>query len=42
MFVLDLQKCSDIPVRPVEDPDFRRRRCFGNAQAINERPCVEV
>ena len=36
------KKCSDIPGRLVEDPDFRCRRCVGNAQAINRRPCVEV
>ena len=36
------KKCSDIPDRLVEDPDFRCRRCIGNARAINGRPCVEV
>ena len=29
------QKCSDIPGRLVEDPDFRCR-CLGNAQAVIE------
>ena len=28
------KKCSD--------PDFRCRRCLGNAQATDGRPCVEV
>ena len=37
-----LKKCSDIPVRLVEDPDFRCRRCLGNAQEIDGRPCVEI
>ena len=36
------KKCSDIPGRLVEDTDFGCRRCLGNAQAIDERPCVEV
>ena len=36
------KKCSDIPGRLVEDPDFSCRRCLGNAQAIDVRPCVEV
>ena len=36
------KKCSDIPGRLVEDPDFRCRRCLGNARAIDGRPCVEV
>ena len=34
--------CSDIPGRLVEDPDFRCRRCLGNAWPIEGRPCVEV
>ena len=29
------KKCSDIPVRLVEDPDFRCRRCLGNTRAID-------
>ena len=33
-----LKKCSDIPCRLVEDPDFRRRRHLGNAWAIDGRP----
>ena len=37
-----LTKCSDITGRLVEDPDFRYRRCLGNAGAIDERPCIEV
>ena len=36
------KKCSSIPGRLVEDPDFRCRRCLGNARAINGRPCVEA
>ena len=36
------KKGSNIPVRLVEDLDFRCRRCLGNAQAIDGRPCVEV
>ena len=36
------KKCSDIPGRLVENPDFRCRRCLGNARAIDGRPCVEV
>ena len=36
------QKCSNIPGRLVEDPDFRCRRCLGYARAIDGRPCVEV
>ena len=36
------KKCSDIPHRLVEDPGFRCRRCLGNAQAIDRRPCVKV
>ena len=32
----------DVPGQLVEDPDFRCRRCLGNAQAIYGRPCVEV
>ena len=36
------KKCSNIPSRLVEDPDFRCRRCLGNAQAIDGRPCVKV
>ena len=36
------KKCSDIPVRLVEDPDFRCRRCLGNAQEIDGRPCVKI
>ena len=36
------KKCSDIPRRLVEDPDFRCRRCLGNARAIGKRPCVDV
>ena len=35
------KKCSDIPGRLVEDPHFRCRRCLGNAQAIDGRPCIE-
>ena len=30
------------PGRVVKDPDFRFRRCLGNGQAIDRRPCVEV
>ena len=40
MFILGSQK--DIPVRVVKDPDFRCKRCFGNAWAIDGKPCVEV
>ena len=36
------KKCSDIPGRLVEDPDFGCRRCLGNAQAIDGRPCADV
>ena len=36
------KKCSDIPGTLVKDPDFRCRRCFGNAQAIDGRSCAEV
>ena len=36
------KKCSNIPGRIVEDPVFRCRRCLGNVQAIDGRPCVEV
>ena len=36
------KKCSDIPGRLAEDPDFRCRRCLGNAQAIDGRSYVEV
>ena len=36
------KKCSDITSRLVEDPDFRCRRCLGNARAIDGKPCVEV
>ena len=36
------KKCSSIPGRLVEDPDFRCRRCLGNAQAIDGRSCVEA
>ena len=36
------RKCSDILGRLIEDPDLRRRRCLGNARAIDGRPCVEV
>ena len=36
------KKCSNIPGRIVEDPDFRCRRCLGNAWEIDGRPCVEV
>ena len=32
------KKCSDIPGRLVEDPDFRCRRYLGNARAIDGRP----
>ena len=35
------KKCSDIPGRLVEDPDFRCR-CLGNAWPIDGRPFVEV
>ena len=35
------KKCSDIPGRLIEDPDFRCRRRLGNARAIDGRPCVE-
>ena len=34
------KKCSDTPDRIVKDPDFRCRRCLGNARAIDGRPCV--
>ena len=30
------------PGRPVEDPNFRFRRCLGNPQAIDGRPGVKV
>ena len=36
------KKCSDIPSRLVEDPNFRFRRYLGNARGIDGRPCVEV
>ena len=36
------KKCSDIPGRLVEDPDFRCRRCLGDTRAIDGRPYVEV
>ena len=36
------KKCSGIPGRLVEDPDFRCRRCLDNARAVDGRPCVEV
>ena len=36
------KKCSDFPSRLLEDSDFRCRRCLDNAQAIDERPHVEV
>ena len=36
------KKRSDIPGRLVKGPDFRCRRCLGNARAIDGRPCVEV
>ena len=36
------KKCSDIPGRLVEDPDFRCRRCLGSARLIDGRPFVEV
>ena len=36
------KKCSDIPGRLVENPDFRCRRYLGNTLAIDGRPCVEV
>ena len=36
------KRCSDIPGRLVEDPDFRCRRCLGNAWVIDGRPCVEL
>ena len=42
MFVLGSQKVFCIPGILVEDPDFRCRRCLGNARAIDGRPCVEV
>ena len=35
------KKCSDIPGRLVEKPDFRCR-CLCSARAIDGRPCVEV
>ena len=34
------KKCPDIPGRLIEVPNFRCRRCAGNAQAIDGRPCV--
>ena len=34
-------KCSNIPGRLDEDPDFRCR-CLGNTWAIDGRPCVQV
>ena len=37
-----LNTLSHIPGRLVEDPNFRCRRRFGNARAIDGRPCVEV
>ena len=36
------KKCSDIQGRLAEDPDFRCRRCLGNARAIDGRSYVEV
>ena len=36
------KKCSNILGRLIEDPDFRCRRCLGNARAIDGRPCAEV
>ena len=36
------KKCSNIPGRLAEDPDFRCRSCLGNARAVDGRPCVEV
>ena len=36
------KKCSDIPGRLLEDPDFRCKRCLGNAWTADGRPCVEV
>ena len=36
------KKCSNIPGRLAEDPDFRCRMCVGNAWTIDGRPCVEV
>ena len=36
------KKCSDIPGRLVEDPDFRCRRCLGKSKETDERNCVEV
>ena len=36
------KKCSDIPGRLVEDPNFRHRRCLGNGWTFDGRPCVEV
>ena len=35
-------KLSNIPARLGEDPDFRCRKCLGNAWATDRRPCVEV
>ena len=29
-------------ISQLEDPDFRCRRCLGNAQEIDGRPCVEI
>ena len=34
--------CKHIPCRLVKDPDFRCRRCLGNAWAIDGRPCAKV
>ena len=36
------KKCSDVPGKLVEDPDFRCKRCLGTAQAIDGRLCTEV
>ena len=35
------KKCSDILGRLVEDLDLSCRRCLGNAQVIDGRPCVK-
>ena len=36
------KKCSDIPGKVVEEPDFSCKRCLGNARAIDRRRCVEL
>ena len=36
------KKCSDIPGKVVEEPDFSCKRCLGNARAIDRRHCVEL